>query len=385
MKINLLIIFFLAGTVAALSQSNFKEGYIINLQNDTIYGYIDFRIDQSNAVQCRFKSSPDADEEVFQPGSIYGYRFVNEGKFYVSKIVEIDNAKQSYFLEYLLQGIISLYYLPFDNGHYFFESADGTMIGITKEPDQIVDQHFKEDTRYRGVLTYVFRDYLPLSGETSKVNFNKASIIEFTKEYHDRVCDTGEQCIIFEHDYKRSFIKVDYTISGGVDLYSIRLYEREILDAFSLSPVLTVGMSISSPRLLKSLFFNLDGSFSAISVDVDYLDIYNYYLRIGYRSLLAKLDAKLEYIYDKGRLRPAIGAGISTNLLINPERTFQRNHGYIATEHLDPIFMKGPVAGIGFDYHFREDQIIALRLSYAYYQNDLIRNNTFQLKVGYKF
>lgn len=384
MKINLLIIFFLAGSVAALSQSNFKEGYIINLQNDTIFGYIDFRIDQSNAEQCKFRKRLDADVEIFYPGSIYGYRFVNEGKFYVSKIVEINNEKQSFFLEYLLQGIISLYYLPFGNGHYFFESADGTMIGITKEPDQIVDQHFKEDTRYRGVLTYVFRDYLPLSGETSKVNFNKASMIEFTKEYHDRVCDSGEQCIIFEHDYKRSFIKVDYTISGGFDLYSIRLYEREIIDAYSISPVLAVGMSISSPRLLKSLYFNLDGSFSAMSVAVDYFDIYNYYIRLGYRSLLAKLDAKLEYIYDKGRLRPAICAGISTNLLINPERTFQKNHGSIVTDHFGPIFTKGPVAGIGFDYHFREDQIIALRLSYAYYPNAFIWN-TFQLKVGYKF
>jgi hypothetical protein len=114
-----LLLFLLIFTqFVAFSQSNFKEGYLITLTNDTVYGLIDFRTDYTNAEVCRFMKSPDAAVETYLPGSIAGYRFVAEGKYYVSKKVVFENLNQTYFLEFLLQGLRNLYYLPFDKGFF---------------------------------------------------------------------------------------------------------------------------------------------------------------------------------------------------------------------------------------------------------------------------
>lgn len=386
MKINILIIIFFTYTVALHSQTNFREGYIITLESDTLHGLIDFKSDYTNAELCRFMKNADSAVEIFNPGSIYGYRYVAEGKFYVSKTVEIDKVKKTFFLEYLLQGLKNLYYLPFNAGYFFFENPDGSLIGITKAPDKIIDQYkLKEDIRYKGVLSYVFRDCLPLSAETSKVSFDKASMIEITREYHERVCDTGEQCIIFEHDYKRSFLKVNYSFSGGFELFHLRLQDAGIQNALSLSPVIGAGVHISSPRVIKSLYLTLEGTLSAMSIAVDYLDVYQNYYKFGYKSLLTSLEAKVEYIYDKGRLRPAIGAGLTNNYMLNPERTYQKNNANFVTGPFIHKSLIGSAASIGFDYHLQKDQFIALRLLYAHHRSVFIESNTVQLKVGYKF
>ena len=44
--------------ITAYAQSNYRPGFVISLQNDTIYGQIDFRTDKMNAKRCVFKPSP---------------------------------------------------------------------------------------------------------------------------------------------------------------------------------------------------------------------------------------------------------------------------------------------------------------------------------------
>lgn len=91
--------------ISLYAQSNYKQGYIITNENDTINGLIDFRTDRANSNVCKFKKSEKSDEQVFHPGEILGYRFIKEMKYYVSRTVEIDKIKQTVFLEYLVQGI----------------------------------------------------------------------------------------------------------------------------------------------------------------------------------------------------------------------------------------------------------------------------------------
>ena len=78
------ILFFVLLVSHSFSQSNYKDGYIITLDQDTITGLVDFRTDQTNARLCRFKRTEHAAEEIYHPGEIAGYRFIREGKYYVT-------------------------------------------------------------------------------------------------------------------------------------------------------------------------------------------------------------------------------------------------------------------------------------------------------------
>lgn len=368
------------------SQSNYKEGYIITMGNDTVHGLIDFRTDQTNSLMCRFKPNAEAEEENFLPGEIIGYRFIHEGKYYISRTVDIDSLKKTVFLEFLVQGLLNLYYLPKDNGYYFFEEKDGSLKVLTKQPDKIIENNkLKIDNQYKGILSYISRDCLPLAFKTSKVDFNKESFIEFTKDYHEQMCDFGEQCIIFENDYKKKFTKCDFTAYSGFEFNNIELYAFSFPKMLSLSPVIGVGLNISSPRVMKSLSLMLDATLSKIAGAFDYSNSYMSYSQYNFSGIKSNWGGGLEYIYQKGIIRPTINVGFSYCYLFNLKSTLKTDNQIFENEILIQNMSIGIKTGLGVDYKIRNDQFIIVKLIYSKHFNDFEYNDTYQLRIGYKF
>jgi hypothetical protein len=382
--------------VSVFSQSNFKSGYIITNSNDTVPGLIDFRTDVTNSQICKFKQHESDSEKKYLPGEIAGYRFINEGKYYVSRTVEIEKVEKKVFLEFLLQGMLNLYYSPEGNGYYFFEDKAGKMISTTKYPDQITEKNtIKTDNRYKGVLSYVFRECLPLSIESSQAQFDRKTMIEYTKKYHDEMCDSGDKCIIFENDYKRKFTKFDFIAYSGFELNTLKQnYNYKVYNTTSFTPLLGCEMDISSPRFFKSLSLMLDVNCSRISGAFDYSDnmLYSQY---SYNGLKSSFGGGLKYIYDKGKIRPSIEAGLTyTNLFGLKSKSFSEsmdsNNTISSTISLNEFFPEkfytGIKAGIGFDYTLNENQFLVCKLMYYTMSASIVdKLGTFQLKLGYKF
>ena len=91
-------------SVSAIAQnSSFMDGYIVTNDNDTIRGEIALRTDRVNGNECHFRRSPGEAAKVYYPGSIVAYRFT-PGKYYVSRMVTIEEAPRNVFLEYLIEG-----------------------------------------------------------------------------------------------------------------------------------------------------------------------------------------------------------------------------------------------------------------------------------------
>jgi hypothetical protein len=125
LSIKTIILFvFLLLSLWGNSQNNYVPGYIITNKQDTIHGLIDFRTDRMNNSVCKFKVSLQDSVKTYLPYEISGYRFVNETKYYISKTVTIDKVEYKLFLEYLVQGILNLYYLDNGNPCYIFEAKD---------------------------------------------------------------------------------------------------------------------------------------------------------------------------------------------------------------------------------------------------------------------
>ncbi|MDD2797440.1 MAG: hypothetical protein PHV20_02495 [Bacteroidales bacterium] len=384
-KITISISLFFGLLVSAFCQSNFKNGYIITNRNDTISGLIDFRTDEANSLICKFKLNEKNVEQMFQPGMIAGYRFINEGKYYVSHSIVIDSIQKTVFLEFLVQGLLNLYYLPEGNGYYFFENAKGEMISTTKKQDEIThERKIKTDTRYQGVLAYILKDDLPLATKTSEVFFDRKSMIEYTKRYHSDMCDSGDKCIIFENDYKKKFTKFDISFYSGIEFNEVKFDNINLTKMQSISPIIGVGLNISSPRSAKSLSLMFDATLSKIAGACDYSYSLTYF-QYRFSEMKANFTGGLEYIYPKGKFRPALNLGFSYRYFFNSENTLTANSQNAAISKLAQLSSNGIYSGIGLDYQIKNNKFFIARLSYSKQTVEDVMNSAFQLKIGYKF
>lgn len=380
-------------SITANAQSNYRPGYIITNSNDTIKGLIDFRTDKINSSHCRFKLSKDAEEQTFYPNDIQGYMFTNEVKFYVTRTIDMNGAPEKVFLEYLVQGIKDLYFYPKDNGYYYIEDENGKMIAVTKDSEKIEGNKYVTDKKYIGLLKYVFRDAESVTKEVEKKGFNRANMIELTKDYHDKMCTSGEKCIIFTNDYKKKFIKFGFGIYGGLQLteYSFKYTRQSFLNSTkSLNPSIGGMLSINSPRLMKSLSLIIDASLTNIKGEGDYSNGPDFYEKYTINSLAAATGIGLKYTYSERKLRPTIEAGVGYSVFVTNSNSFcieiKTPSGTTSeTTHYFriPINYYGYNCGIGLDYKANAKHLIFFKLLY----NKLIDRNGkisgIQLKIGY--
>lgn len=182
-------------TFTTVAQEDFRKGYIIKINMDTLYGYINYN--GTKYYDCVFKDSLKGIEIIYKPFEIYGYRFI-DGKYFISKSVtlkksyrnnqELENSsnygdkiisktwydedgtkEHKVFLEYLFNGILNLYYFKDDKSieHYLISKQKDTIIDLT--PDEIsIYQNGSltgtvKDEKYKSKLHYLMKDYPPSS------------------------------------------------------------------------------------------------------------------------------------------------------------------------------------------------------------------------------
>jgi len=374
--------FLLSSILAIHAQSNYSHGYIITSNNDTVTGWIDYRTDKMNAMACKFKQNLTDEEKVYLPGEITGYRFTDAGKFYISKSVTTDDGTpHTVFLEYMLEGIMNLYYYceASDSNYseyYFFENENGELISVTKMPDKVLtEENGKlrklEDLKYQRLLSYIFRNCEPVKKKASKVQFTQKNMIDLTKDYHNLVCKSGEECIEFETTPDKHYIKTKFSVYGGWEIEAnvpVSLFsDNPFSDTYALiknSPIIGAQFNFSVPRWKKSLSLQTD-----ISLTKRYLKLSQSGDEYNDLRLASNIGAK--YTYHQGKFRPCIEAGIIFEL------------GTCRS------FMPGHYAGLGFDYLLKNDHFILFGINNEWRNNFFwVKDNArdaWRMKLGYTF
>jgi hypothetical protein len=195
----------------AQAQTDFRQGYIIKNIGDTLHGQIDYRASVRMATVCVFKSAT-GEVTSYKPEDILGYRFKEE-KYFVSKKID-DNF---YFLEFLIEGKLCVYYMEDKTGNrYFMNKEDEKIIEIPYE-ERIKYVDYKEmkykSTKHIGLLKYYTKDAPTLSKSIDA--FGKPdhqSLIKLAKKYHETVC-TDQACIVYEK--KSRLTRISFEASAG--------------------------------------------------------------------------------------------------------------------------------------------------------------------------
>lgn len=284
------------------AQQDFRAGYIIQLNGDTLYGEVDYRGDLLMGKKCTFKALIDEKIMEYNPGDIAAFRFI-DSKFFVSKNVK----GADYFLEFLIKGKINIYYLRDEVGEYYFLEKEGMEIveipykegiryvhdpgKLTSSPYDYPSPHYYSTTKHIGFLKVYMQDADNFESQIERVKKpDHNSLIKIAEEYHKKVC-IDEECIIFEKKLPMLRINPEL-VFGLVDYANI----RDLTEAYYFTGGLILNFWI--PRSNEKLFFRTGLVATQIMIDDEEL-------------LLIKCPLQLEYQYPSGIVRPKIAMGIN--------------------------------------------------------------------------
>ncbi|MDX9847836.1 MAG: hypothetical protein RBT74_12710 [Tenuifilaceae bacterium] len=326
-------IFFLLPVLLQLqlfAQTNFREGYILKTETDTIYGKINNRSYHENALFCEFMDS-DGNVQRFTPNDIYGYKF-KPGKYYVARQITVNDQEKLVFVEYLVNGKLDIFFFQ-DHmlNNYYFAAKDSLSLKEIKYSQQVVERdgkhYLKQSRDYLVLMGHLTSDAPNVHDKLNKLGKpTHNDLISFARSYHHEVC-SDEECIVYEKRLPLKFIAK--ASGGGLLLFGVSekkvlsLYRAELmLQQPVKSESIYVGIGVEwiqgakdtiDPRFryLIPISINYHSPRSGISP----LFSYKFYLDFGFGIHVASIGLK----WQKSKLAFTANANLCYALTFPPQ------------------------------------------------------------------
>ena len=409
----------------SLSAQNWQPGFVIVNEADTLFGEINFRIPRLNQEQAVFRADANSPVQTFSPGEIAGYRIMPDGKFFVSRTIEIDGRPRLVFVEFLVQGMLNLFYFEGSRqSFYFFEDENGEMFSITREDFSNNRRNLaRDDNRFDGMIRYRFQELAPIAQYPQRFGFNQRSMINVARMYHDLTCPIGSECIIFETqrpDANRFKVRLTPYIAVENNVFGFVYQDIAVRRTTSRSrPAMALGAELEmfSPQFSKNFRFFADMSISRINHTFEYINYrevhriigniaHRYYFNKKFDFYPLTANIGIRYAYPIGRFTPKVSFGFSYRYFFGNASTsafrvtnntiYSNPTDFFLERHLRRDF-PGFHASIGSSFDMRNGQGISLLLFLSSYQQGELTNpgsirwnisrylTTYGLRIGYVF
>jgi hypothetical protein len=395
------IILIISGHIAVKGQKDSEDGFIVTTANDTIYGQIDIKSNLQNGKSCLFRDPGKETLQNYTPEELVSYR--TKSKYYVSKEISIDSAKQRVFLEYLVDGIADLYYLKEPLNEYYFIEKDGLLTRLSNEEKSILIEgglahndrtYIKNSNQYKGVLNYLFQDGKGMSDLIAKTDFQYRSLINLTKDYHNTVC-SDYRCI----DFTRSTVQKLF-LELGIGLINTSMGLRTSPDhIYNTRPAVSAQLRFIPLKSNSHWNFLIGMNYSSNDFKGYFANDLYYYsskdtfeLTTSYSIL--RIPLNIEYIFGKGKIQPLVFAGYNACLLLSSSHSaFGHLHNI---NYIEPTAFRryhhGITSGAGIIFNLNKNYLF-LRGQYEYrvpsvnghYVFDYVINNSWIFTFGYAF
>jgi hypothetical protein len=380
------------------AQNDWKSGYIIKNQGDTVYGIIDNRGSKSNSIHCYFKKNVNDDAQLFVPKNLKGYR-LDDGNFYITKMVQNDGLDTLLFLEFLVQGKVNLYHTRDDADRYYVEK-DSKLYELkdTEVKRTASDADSSSSSRYTvyvenrkefvGVLKFLLQD-ADMQSEISNSRLETKSLIKIAKGYHEKVCTT-EKCIIYEKAVKPVHVtKVIYT---GVSMNDVSFGGRVVSD-FALGGLLGLRLELENAiewnenlsivfefALHRFTSYRLKQNSKSDIAVVYYKDVYYLLDRnalgnseltkeslvVDMNSVSLNIPITMNYTFSKGKVRPYLGAGVDNILSLSQNDKVGIHLTDDGIGKSIPVYQFGLIGRAGGKYMLKNDKSLCFELSFEY-------------------
>lgn len=329
-------------SLGVMGQDNFKKGYVITLDNDTLFGKINDAGGYKNSRLCTFKSRNSRKVTEYLPGQIKGYRMYKD-KYYASKEAEGKDGRKYYFMEVLVEGPVSLYHdrksterafyiqkkggdlIPLQNKEVQLRYKPEENIAVLYSPTYILHNRI-----YRDTLRYVFRDSEVIKGWVDNVNYDARSLKNITLDY---IAERkfGENSITYERDLNLYRARVG--IYGGIQLTDIEFLPSEagkyskkephsiISKRFYTNPV-GIFVNFPFPMLNDKLSFQVE----LMGNWMEYDEIFDSSQSLNEDTVAISANSfgiplMIKYELFRGFITPSLGIGKSFNFVYDSEIT----------------------------------------------------------------
>lgn len=335
-RIALTIFFLVVITSSSFGQTDFRKGFIITHDNDTIDGLVEYRNNAQNYRSCIFKD--EQEEREYYPTEIFGFGYYND-KFFSSQIVKGS------FVEVLVFGEISLfrsqnkYHLKKDTTVYDLESFTEELI----IDGQVIK---RKNNRWRGIISYLISDCINNpNAVVSNLNLNEKSLTKLIVRYNKcRGID------FTEFKTSKPWIKFGYGATVGITRSRLNLNKSTnpyyITSGYgenlylpkhsynSIIPSIGVLLNIDFPRTSERLAFQSELHFSKASYESSmntrryfYHDIY-----IDLSTLSIPISFKYSFFERKYGLYMQGGVNYDYHLIAKSKNLTRFDTGYKVDE-----------------------------------------------------
>ena len=230
-----------------IGQRDFRNGFIITLENDTINGMVDYRSNLKNYESCIFKN--EQGEIEYLPNQIIGFGYIQD-KFFYSQVIKDSFVEALVFGDLSLYKSYNMYHLKKDTNLYHLEF-------VREEFEINRVTRIREDNKWRGIISYLISDCINNSGSLiENIGFVEKSLTRIIVKYNK--CKESE---FIEFKAAKQWTKLDYGASIGISRTLIKTQDNIGLFSYldnsytSTNPSVGVFISISSPRITDKIAF----------------------------------------------------------------------------------------------------------------------------------
>jgi hypothetical protein len=353
--INITILLFIF-SFPMLAQSNYVEGSIVTLKNDTIKGQIDYPEWVFNPKRILFRTDNSTQGKIYTYRDIKSFRIFYKNEQYERHIISrhpepidatklrryssIDSIDTDYnaivdtaFLRVLAKGRLNLFELQYNQyqPQYFMQKGKENMIELIRRKVLIQNRDsfsvFTFDN-YKNQISQLTSDCSMKGVIFLKLPYQNNDLTKAVKQYNE--CTKESYYAMKEEQGNRYF-----STMLGV------MHPRSIIQDPSRSFIYENGMDVRTNKTLPILSLSFEQNFNRLnnklgigeelnlaSVNVTHKKVVTYSLsdRIfaySLQSLTIKASGYVRYFFRSGNIQPYIKAGIGMMYYTNPKITLQ--------------------------------------------------------------
>jgi hypothetical protein len=319
----------------ACAQANFKPGYIVPINGDTVRGEIQIKGALRNTTSCRFRPLGSTQVTEYVPATLRGYGISRVGVYEARQLP--GSPAQVLFLELLAAGRARLYTRRDDEDqtHYYLAVGQDSLQELRQlRVRRIVnDQVYYEDQYpFRNVLAKAFHDCLVVQPLLVSLPFTPQNLARVVNRYNE--CTSTPATASSKPLVNRERQHLRLGLVAALEHTSMKFGDRTSLHngSFSTSatPVVGAFLMLTTPALNRNLAFRLDVLYEHLSYDDTYVtrdfSTVDLRQRASFTANYVKLPVQVRYYLPTGRVRPYIQAGILFNYLVAYKSYFRSEY-----------------------------------------------------------
>jgi hypothetical protein len=336
------------------AQSDFRSGFIITNDRDTVRGLINYREGDKSYAVCEYKRSSDQTTINYLPGQIHAYGF-NDDRFFESRTInpKHDTIK-TVFLEVIIRGAVSLYKYEYT---WWIDKKGSELLELTNEKKIKYVNGKKMMTytnRHIGVLNTAMFDCVEIRNQIGTITLTEKSLTRIVRRYNQCAGDAEK---VFKE--KKPWFKGAIGLAGGVNgsqlnTSSVNPLYRYAQGAYD-SPVTPIGgltLEGLSPRLSERISFTasvfyLSTKYYRYWDEADNIFRKRNYVTVGLEQI--KVPVGIRYTFPGKKFMPYANAGMCVTAYLRSDASWvqeEEHNGVVTTRRGVPFFMKEQQIGV---------------------------------------